>query len=219
MELTRLPVAKIKAAPYNPRKDLQPGDPEWEKIARSIEEFGYVEPVIWNKRTGHIVGGHQRFKVLIHQGAGEVDVVVVDLPPAREKALNIALNKITGEWDVPRLQDLLQEIDTGEFDLSLTGFDDAELERLISFESPGLNGGGAEGQGEGEDGGDGAEPGISEGAGLGQPVIGYNIVFDDEVQQKVWYDFLRYLKGLYPHLETVGARLQRYIEEHVRLAP
>ena len=46
-----------------------PGDAEYEKLRTSIEEFGYVEPVIWNKRTGNIVGGDQRFKILTEQGA------------------------------------------------------------------------------------------------------------------------------------------------------
>ena len=64
MDILKIPTEKLKPSKYNPRKDLKPGDPEYEKLRRSIEEFGYVEPVIWNKRTGNIVGGHQRYKVL-----------------------------------------------------------------------------------------------------------------------------------------------------------
>jgi ParB-like chromosome segregation protein Spo0J len=56
MVIQTLPVAKLLPADYNPRKDLKPGDPEYEKLKRSITEFGYVEPVIWNKTTGHVVG-------------------------------------------------------------------------------------------------------------------------------------------------------------------
>jgi ParB-like chromosome segregation protein Spo0J len=78
---------------------LKPGDPEYEKLLRSVEEFGYVEPIIWNERTGNIVGGHQRFKVLMQLGYTEVQCVVLDIDDAREKALNIALNKIVGEFD------------------------------------------------------------------------------------------------------------------------
>jgi ParB-like chromosome segregation protein Spo0J len=59
-----IPAAQLNPAKYNPRKDLKPGDAEYEKLLRSVKEFGYVEPVIWNERTGNIVGGHQRFKVL-----------------------------------------------------------------------------------------------------------------------------------------------------------
>ena len=106
MDIQKIPVAKIKAAKYNSRKDLKPGDREYQKLKRSIEEFGYVEPVIWNKRTGNIVGGHQRFKVLTALGETEIECVVVDMDTDKEKALNVALNKIGGEFDIPLLTDL-----------------------------------------------------------------------------------------------------------------
>ena len=73
MQIEKIAVAELKAADYNPRKDLQPGDAEYEKLKRSIQEFGYVEPVIWNKRTGIVVGGHQRLKVMKDLGFTEVD--------------------------------------------------------------------------------------------------------------------------------------------------
>jgi DNA modification methylase len=132
MEIKKIPIEKLNPAAYNPRKDLQPGDPEYEKLKRSIQEFGYVEPIVWNKRTGNIVGGHQRYKVLLDMGMSEVDCVVVDLDDAKEKALNLALNKIQGDWDYEKLKDLLQELDTGEIDLELTGFDMDEIEELIA---------------------------------------------------------------------------------------
>jgi ParB-like chromosome segregation protein Spo0J len=132
MEIRKIPIEKLNPAAYNPRKDLQPGDPEYEKLKRSMQEFGYVEPIVWNKRTENIVGGHQRYKVLLDMGMSEVDCVVVDLDETKEKALNIALNKIQGDWDMPKLKDLLQELDTGEFDLELTGFDMDEIEDLMT---------------------------------------------------------------------------------------
>lgn len=119
-------------ADYNPRQDLQPGDPEYEKLKQSIEEFGYVELIIWNSSTGRVVGGHQRLKVMKDLGFETVQVSVVNLPESREKALNIALNKIEGRWDMEKLKDLLQEIDTGEFDITLTGFSEDELENLMA---------------------------------------------------------------------------------------
>lgn len=125
-------VEKLNPAKYNPRKDLKPGDPEYEKLKKSIKTFGYVEPVIWNKRTGSIVGGHQRFKILKEQGATEVDCVVVDMDESEEKALNIALNKVSGDWDLPKLADLIGELDKAMFDVSLTGFDAAEIDDLFS---------------------------------------------------------------------------------------
>lgn len=132
MEIKVIPVDQINPAPYNPRKDLKPGDPEYEKLKRSIEEFGFVEPLVWNRRTGNLVGGHQRLKVLLEQGVTEVECSVVDLDETKEKALNIALNKIEGDWDMPKLKDLLEELDTGEFDIELTGFDIDEIEKLMT---------------------------------------------------------------------------------------
>ena len=131
MEIQKIPAEKLKAAKYNPRKDLKPGDPEYEKLRRSFEEFGYVEPVIWNRRTGNIVGGHQRYKVLTALGYKEIDCIVVDLDEQREKALNVALNKISGEFDIPLLTDLLKGLNEDGFDVSLTGFDAAEIDELF----------------------------------------------------------------------------------------
>ena len=132
MEIRKIPIEQLNPAAYNPRKDLQPGDPEYEKLKRSMQEFGYVEPIVWNKRTGNIVGGHQRYKVLLDMGMQEVDCVVVDLDETKEKALNLALNKIKGEWNVELLKDILLELDTGDFDIELTGFDYDELEEMTT---------------------------------------------------------------------------------------
>ena len=131
MQIEKRAVVELKAAEYNPRKDLQPGDVEYEKLKRSIQEFGYVEPVIWNKRTGIVVGGHQRLKVMKDLGYTEVDCVVVDLDEAKEKALNIALNKISGEWDNDLLASLLKDLDGSGYDITLTGFDLAEAQELF----------------------------------------------------------------------------------------
>lgn len=135
MNVRKIPISMIKAAEYNPRVDLQPGDAEYEKLKRSIEDFGYIEPVIWNEVTGNIVGGHQRHKILVNeQGLTEIEVVAVQLEPEREKALNIALNKIGGDWDLPKLQDLMSDLKEMDFDLSLTGFDMADLDELFQSE-------------------------------------------------------------------------------------
>jgi hypothetical protein len=132
MNIQKISVEKLNPAAYNPRKDLKPGDKEYEKLKRSIEEFGYVEPVIWNQKTGNVVGGHQRLKVLLDLGQTEIDCVVVDLDPQREKALNLALNKIQGEWDENKLAELMAELDAGAFDVSLTGFDASEIDELLN---------------------------------------------------------------------------------------
>ena len=132
MQIEKIPLEKLNPAKYNPRKDLKPGDPEYEKLKKSMETFGYVEPIVWNRRTGNIVSGHQRLKILEHQGQREIETVVVDLDEQQEKALNITLNKVSGEWDLPKLADLISELDDGIFDISITGFDAAEIEHLFS---------------------------------------------------------------------------------------
>ena len=131
MNIEKKNVKDLLPADYNPRKDLKPGDPEYEKLKRSIEQFGYVEPVIWNEKTGRVVGGHQRLKVLTDMGITEVDVVVVDMDTEKEKALNIALNKISGEWDTEKLALVIADLQGTDFDVSLTGFDPEELEDLF----------------------------------------------------------------------------------------
>ncbi|MDL2317933.1 site-specific DNA-methyltransferase [Eubacteriales bacterium OttesenSCG-928-A19] len=133
MNLQRIPVEKLKPAKYNPRKDLRPGDPAYEKIKRSLTDFGYVDPVIWNEVTGNIVGGHQRYKVLVAEGVTEIDCVVVHIKnPSDEKALNVALNKATGDWEPAALADLLTDLQLNGYDLGATGFDAAEIDELFS---------------------------------------------------------------------------------------
>jgi len=134
LRVERVAVKKINIAKYNPRKDLQPGDPEYVKLRRSMEQFGYVDTLVWNKRSGNLVGGHQRLKILVADFAVKaVDVSVVELPPAEEKALNLALNKITGEWDQQALAALLTELTaSAAIDATLSGFDAKEIDLRIA---------------------------------------------------------------------------------------
>jgi len=126
-------IDKLNPAKYNPRVDLKPGDPEYEKLKRSIKEFGYVEPIVWNKRTGNVVGGHQRLKILKEEGYKKVKVSVVDLSETQEKALNIALNKISGEWDEEKLHQIFKELQEDvDIDIELTGFDMEEIDNIMA---------------------------------------------------------------------------------------
>lgn len=131
MQIEKKKVIDLVPADYNPRKDLKSGDKEYEKLKRSIDEFGYVDPLIWNKRTSRLVGGHQRLKVLKDMGIDEVDVVVVDMDEEKEKALNVALNKISGDWDKDKLMLLITDLQGEDFDVSLTGFDPEELDDVF----------------------------------------------------------------------------------------
>lgn len=136
-------------AEYNPRKELTSEDEEYHKIKRSIEKFGYVDLIIINN-DGTIIGGHQRYNVLRDLGFNEIDVIVLDLNKQDEKALNVALNKISGEWDEVALRDLLVDLDLEDFDVSLTGFNEKEIDELLELtdfeaevEEDGFNEGGA----------------------------------------------------------------------------
>jgi DNA modification methylase len=130
LEFIKLKIDQLVHAEYNPRKDLKAGDPEFEKIKNSIENFGYCEPIIVNQDYT-IVGGHQRAKVLKSLGYDEVDCVIIDIDKTKEKALNIALNKITGEWDFDALAGLLEELKADDYNIELTGFDFSEMEKMI----------------------------------------------------------------------------------------
>ena len=130
-ELKILPISVLKPAEYNPRKKLKPGDKEYEKIKASIEEFGFADPLVVNSDMT-IIGGHQRLKVAVELGYTEVPCAVVDIDKVREKALNIALNKITGAWDDDLLAQLLEDIKDSNFDLGKTGFDPPEIDQLFN---------------------------------------------------------------------------------------
>jgi len=132
MKIQKISVNRINPAAYNPRKDLTPSDLEYKQLAKSIEEFGFVEPLVWNRRTDNLVGGHQRFKILLAKGLKEVEVSIVDLSLEKEKALNVALNKISGDWDEHKLALLLDNlIKVPDFDVSLTGFETEEITNLL----------------------------------------------------------------------------------------
>jgi len=130
-ELKVLPVSVLKPAEYNPRKKLKPGDKEYKKIKASIEEFGFADPLVVNADMT-IIGGHQRLTVAIDLGYTEVPCAVVDVDKTREKALNIALNKITGQWDDEMLAALLKDLDVVQFNTDLTGFEKDEIAALCS---------------------------------------------------------------------------------------
>jgi ParB-like chromosome segregation protein Spo0J len=132
LQIRSLPLKKLKPSPYNPRKKLHPGDPEYEKLKKSIIEFGLVEPLIFNMASGHIIGGHLRIEIMRDLGYTKADVVELDLTDEKEKTLNLALNKISGDWDMTALKGLLQELDTGNIDMELTGFDATEIEELMN---------------------------------------------------------------------------------------
>lgn len=130
MNIQKIKIDKLIPATYNPRKDLKPSDAEYVKIKNSIEKFGFVSPLVINKDMT-VIGGHQRLKVLKEMGIVEVECIIVDLDKTNEKALNIALNKIQGDWDEEKLEALLQELKLEDFDTNLTGFDFDEVDEML----------------------------------------------------------------------------------------
>lgn len=132
MEWRTIPIGDLRPATYNPRKKLKAGDKEYEKIKNSIQEFGYVEPIIVNYDMT-VIGGHQRLTVLKDLGYTEVECVVLNIEDEHKvKALNIVLNKITGAWNEQLLADLLVDLQSADFNTDLTGFEPAEIDQLFS---------------------------------------------------------------------------------------
>lgn len=134
--LERMSLSEIHGANYNPRKIT----PEaLGRLAKSIAELGDLQPITINARTGNrIIGGHQRYDIYCAMGRKEVDVWVVDLPEEKEKIANLALNNLAGEFDTQALKDLIEQIDTTDIDLELTGFSQEELDRMMSEAPPEL---------------------------------------------------------------------------------
>lgn len=132
MQWKTLSVDALRPAAYNPRKKLKAGDKEYEKIKNSILEFGYVEPIIVNYDMT-VIGGHQRLTVLKDLGYTEVQCVEVHIEDENKvKALNIALNKITGAWNEQLLADLIVDLQSANFNTDFTGFEAPEIEQLFS---------------------------------------------------------------------------------------
>lgn len=120
---------------YNPRRQLKPGEKEYEALKASISRWSLVEPLVVNLRTGNLVGGHQRYNVLLDLGHTEAEAAVVDLDEKQEKLLNVALNRIEGQWDYEKLQDLFEEFSAE--DIFATGYSDGELKTLFGGEDEG----------------------------------------------------------------------------------
>ena len=133
MNIKTMKLDDLNPAKYNPRKALQPGDKEFEKLKASIQNFGYVELIVVNAANNNtVISGHQRLSVLKDMGETEAECVIVEMNEADEKALNIAMNKVNGEWDVEKLADLLDDLKEMDFDLGKTGFDPPEIETLFN---------------------------------------------------------------------------------------
>jgi len=124
MDTIDKPVDSLKVSSYNPREML---DSEYEKLKKSILEFGFVEPIVINKEN-EIIGGHMRWRAAKDLGEKKVPCFVVDLPEEKQKLLNLALNRISGRWDNTKLGELITSLSTLNLDMDLSGFDKWELD-------------------------------------------------------------------------------------------
>jgi len=137
VKLLRKKISDLHPAPYNPRVSIHDNPVLYKKLKKSLDRFGVVEPIVWNRRTGYVVGGHQRLELLKERGDTEVVVSVVDLSENDEKSLNIALNKIGGDWDIGKLDMLFEDLQKETKDLDITGFDDKEINDILDqFREP-----------------------------------------------------------------------------------
>lgn len=130
MNIKRIKLADVKPAAYNPRRQLKPGEKEYEALKASISRWSLVEPLVVNLRTGNLVGGHQRYNVLLDLGHTEAEAAVVDLDEKQEKLLNVALNRIEGQWDYSRLEEIFQEYELEE--AKVTGFTGQEIALILA---------------------------------------------------------------------------------------
>lgn len=130
MNIQKLKISELKAAKYNPRKKLEKTDESYKRIKASIEEFGFIDPIIVNINNMTVVGGHQRLEILKELNYEEIECVVVNLDDKQEKRLNLSLNKNSGFWDNTKLEELFEELNLSEQELFATGFSISEVEDL-----------------------------------------------------------------------------------------
>ena len=135
-KLLAVEIAKVKRAAYNPRKKLTEKDEEYKNIKASIEQFGMVQPIVWNKKTKTLIGGEQRLKILQDMGYTHVEAAVVSLTKAKESILNLALNNNEGAWDSDKLGAMLKNIKT--LDLPATGFSPEQVAAITNYQLPTL---------------------------------------------------------------------------------
>lgn len=139
LTLKRVRLADLKPHKSNPRTHPEPGSPAWDALKRSLEA-SYFEPLVINSGRkvkslrNVIVSGHLRVKVLITEGYTHADAVIVDYSEQRHVEVMLRANNQTGEWDEQALAALLKDIP--EADLDLTGFDAAEIDRLLAGLEP-----------------------------------------------------------------------------------
>jgi ParB-like chromosome segregation protein Spo0J len=185
-------IGRLKPYANNTRKHSAE---QIEKIRASMREFGWTIPVLV-REDGTLIAGHGRLKAAVLEGITQVPVIVArGWTEEQCRAYSITDNRLSeeSEWDDALLKIELGALQAAGYDLSATAFDGDDLSRLITLPADALQ--------------------LDGGAGEMSPVIQFNIVFDTEAQQELWFAFVRQLKTKYPNEETLGARLALYLPE------
>ncbi len=195
MDIKLVNIEEIKPYNKNPRKNLNV-----DKVAVSIQEFGFQQPIVVDKSMTVVVG-HTRLEASKKLNLKQVPILIAEMSAEKIKAYRIADNKTNegSEWDFPLLNDEFGDLLHVNYDLEKLGFDDQELESLITYTN--------------EDTVDVVDQ--SEVAGAeSNYIIQYNVIFDDKSQQEAWFQFIKRLKEIYPHHGTIGQRLIEYIRNN-----
>tara|TARA_B100000965_G_scaffold406812_1_gene448929 strand:- start:8048 stop:8695 length:648 start_codon:yes stop_codon:yes gene_type:complete len=190
------PLSRLKPYEKNARNH---SEEQVAQIAVSISKFGFLNPILVDGSDG-IVAGHGRLQAAKELALEEVPVVVLDhLTPQQKRAYVLVDNKLAenATWDQELLQEEIVQLNLEDFDISVLGWDEDEIKDIMDYD-PNLEG--DEGEGEGA-------------RGLGEPVVAYNIIFDDEQQQHDWFEFLKDLKQYYQDDSTLAEKIIAYIKE------
>lgn len=185
-----VPLSKLKPAEYNPRTI---DDSALDGLKESMTQFGNLQPIVWNKKTGNVVSGHQRLKVLLSEGVQDANCIVIDVDEVQERAINVSMNNphIAGRFERDGLADLISSIQD-HIDIEAINIDSLAHDFKLDLEPD-------------EDVanvGDGAPDNY---------IIQYNIIFNDEIEQETWFKYLRWLKAKYPDSETISEKLVTHI--------
>ncbi len=205
---TKIDIGSISPSPYNPRVTLEKGSREYQDIEASLEAYGLIEPIVVNDVNMHIIGGHQRWQVLKDRGETEIACAMVHIEdPEREKALCLALNKISGDWDMDKLKDLLRDDDVFSFPTGFTA-DEISLDEMLDGSEEAL----AKAMGGEEDPGQDEEPEPQDDT---QVEISTRIIISNNYKFKVdatrYYKLIERLrdKGMFEKNDIVAELIRR----------
>ena len=127
-EVKMVKITDLKAAEYNPRK-ISPT--QMQKLKSSIQQFGFLQPVVVNK-DNTVIGGHMRIAAAMQLNLKEVPVLYVNFTKEKEMVLNLALNRVQGEWDTEKLVEVIDQIQAWPGELDLTGFETQEINEMLA---------------------------------------------------------------------------------------